>query len=65
MNSPTDNACCSGWSVWRPVNAQTGKREFVWVACADCNDDALKPKPDLCEGCGETADFCPCEKEIS
>lgn len=46
----------SGWQVWRP----NGGRGFVWVACADCNDDGKKPKPDLCEGCGETEPFCLC-----
>ena len=33
----------------------------TWAACADCNDDGKKPKPDFCEGCGETEPFCWCE----
>lgn len=53
----------SGWSVWRPLSVDRKRREFVWVACADCNDDAAKPKPDLCEGCGDTEPFCLCPVE--
>ena len=54
----------SGWSVWRPLTVDVPpRRTFVWVACADCNDDLQKPKPHLCEGCGETAPFCACEPE--
>lgn len=48
-----------GWHIWRPRSHPEG----VWFACADCNDNAEKPKPDLCEGCGETEPFCECELE--
>jgi hypothetical protein len=52
----------SGWIVWRPRRLNGRGRDFVWAACADCNDDGLKPKPplEICEGCGETALFCGC-----
>lgn len=53
-----------GWHVWRPT-LPNGQRGFVWVACADCNDDGAKPKPDLCEGCGETQPFCHCAEAVA
>ncbi len=54
----------SGWSVWRPRRLDGRGRDFVWAACATCNDDGHKTqKPDLCEGCGETAFFCLCPPE--
>jgi hypothetical protein len=51
-----------GWSIWFTREMPSGKPVYVWAACADCNDDALKPKPELCEGCAETPAFCRCEK---
>jgi hypothetical protein len=50
----------SGWTLWFPRDAKTGRIMRVWAACADCNDDQLKPKPDCCEGCGEKATECAC-----
>ena len=52
----------SGWIAWRPKHLlEPGQpRHLEWVACADCNDDAGKPKPELCEGCGQTQPFCVC-----
>lgn len=55
----------SGWHAWYPVHVDTGQRKLVWVACADCNDDAQKPKPDLCESCGLTEPFCECDFDES
>ncbi len=49
-----------GWHAWYPIAMATGQRELVWVACADCNDDASKPKPELC-ACGYTKPFCICK----
>lgn len=49
-----------GWHIVPMHEAKTGKLVYVWSACADCNDDGLKPKPELCEGCGETPAFCQC-----
>ena len=51
----------SGWSIWRPRSVEGCPTAGVWVACADCNDDGQKPKPDLCDGCGNTRPFCVCE----
>lgn len=53
----------SGWFTWRPKNVARTRTEFMWAACADCNDNGEKPdKPELCEGCGEVAGgpFCLC-----
>ncbi len=54
----------SGWHVWRPkpLPGQRGPL-LEWCACADCNDDMQKPKPDLCEGCGETPGDCGCDHD--
>lgn len=69
MRSTESNLCgtCggSGWSAWRPFLPDGVTRTFVWVACADCNDDERKQeKPELCEGCGETERFCRCERNV-
>jgi hypothetical protein len=52
----------SGWSVWRTRELPGNKPVLVWAACADCNDDGDKPKPEMnfCEGCGEWWNFCTC-----
>lgn len=34
----------SGWTLWDTCTPD-GRAIQVWVACADCNDDAAKPKP--------------------
>ena len=65
-----DSACgnCgdgSGWHIWPTYESPSGKFIYVWVACADCNDDGLKPKPDLCEGCGQTPAFCECLEAVA
>lgn len=49
---------CGDGSGWHHVCLGA---QWVWVACADCNNDATKPHPDLCESCGETPAFCVCE----
>ena len=54
----------SGWHAWYPLNLKTRRRDLVWSACADCNDDGLKPKPELCESCGYTEPFCECRQEF-
>ncbi len=50
----------SGWHAWYPKHLlERGEpKRLVWVACADCNDDGLKPKPKLCSVCGYTKPFC-------
>lgn len=63
----------SGWTVWHtrtwPPGVPHVRNEDamipvrVWVACADCNDDQLKPKPECCEGCGEKSAECVCIRE--
>jgi hypothetical protein len=60
----------SGWLIWHtfawPVGVPHLRNEDatvpvrVWAACADCNDDGLKPKPECCEGCGEKLNECCC-----
>jgi hypothetical protein len=50
-----------GWHALYPLNLAIGERKLVWSACADCNDDGNMPKPELCEGCGETEPFCGCD----
>lgn len=56
-----------GWVAWYPYDLVEQKRRLVWAACADCNDDEAKPKPDpalaLCEACGQTRPYCECEHE--
>lgn len=54
----------SGWLAWYPRHLlEPGQPvRLEWVACADCNDDAAKPKPELCEGCGFTEPECLCPK---
>lgn len=52
-----------GWHIWWTHELPSGKGVYVWSACADCNDDGLKPKPELCEGCGDTPAFCRCIRE--
>lgn len=53
----------SGWTIWWPFDLKLGRRVRIWAACADCNDDGKKPKPDCCEGCGEKATECMCVRE--
>src|SRR5260370_825881 len=35
----------SGWSAWYPLNLQTKRRDLLWVARGDCNDEEAKPQP--------------------
>jgi len=54
---PTCSNCGddSGWTIWHTHTWPDGIPHIrdedatvevvVWVACADCNDDELKPKP--------------------
>ena len=56
-NSDCDN--CGDGCGWHFI---TLGNERIWSACADCNDDGKKPRPDLCEGCGDTEAFCHCER---
>ncbi len=55
----------SGWTVWRTevFNGcqRPGYPVAVFVACADCNDDQLKPYPapwPICLVCEESIQFC-------
>ncbi len=50
----------SGWHLWLAKQYKTDLPVWVWVACADCNDDAKKPKPKPCPRCHETYQFCHC-----
>jgi hypothetical protein len=54
----------SGWTIWHMRDYTSQKPVRVWAACADCNDDQRKPKPDCCEGCGEKATECTCTREV-
>jgi hypothetical protein len=57
----------SGWTVWRTRIYGGELRDFaLFVACADCNDDQLKPYPTpwpVCHRCEESAQFCTCLRE--
>jgi hypothetical protein len=37
----------TGWTLWHTKDFKTGVPMSVWVACADCNDDARRPKPEV------------------
>ena len=60
MSAVCGNCGGTGWHPWRTRELPSNRPVLVWSACADCNDAATMPKPDLCEGCGETAPFCRC-----
>lgn len=51
----------SGWTPVPMMRFEDGATEWVWFACADCNDDGVKPKPDVCEACGHKEVDCECE----
>lgn len=67
--SPADPAPCdncgdgSGWNYVDMKDVKTGRVKWVWFACADCNDDGLKPKPDVCSTCHRREEVCWCQKE--
>ena len=63
MNTCDNCGDGSGWIAWYPFVIAEQRRRLVWAGCADCNDDGLKPKPELCEGCGYTKPFCCCVEE--
>jgi hypothetical protein len=56
----------SGWTVWKTQIHDGHGRYFpvtMFVACADCNDDGLKPYPapwPVCLACEESKQFCRC-----
>lgn len=61
--APCDN--CGDGCGWHHEQMRTpeGKPHMVWFACADCNDDEVKPKPEVCEECGRREEICICPKE--
>ena len=71
MNSACGNCGDgSGWTVWRTaILGEFGVPSFpvcVFVACADCNDDGIKPYPapwPVCKRCEESMQFCICLRE--
>jgi hypothetical protein len=60
----------SGWTLWyteifngRLQSGYPGYPVCVFVACADCNDDGLKPYPapwPVCKCCEQSLSFCRC-----
>lgn len=60
----------SGWTVWQTAILDNGQPPghpvSMFVACADCNDDGLKPYPapwPVCKICGESLQICGCLRE--
>jgi hypothetical protein len=49
-----------GWRIWQSQEFSSGKVEYVWVKCMDCNAEGLKPQPELCQKCGDTPGACKC-----
>lgn len=56
----------SGWLIWRTATIGEDYEAHpvaLFVACADCNDDAIKPYPapwPVCVLCEQQTLFCHC-----
>lgn len=59
----------SGWTVWKTQIYDSNGALWpvsLFVACADCNDDGLKPFPapwPVCSICEESLQICACLRE--
>ena len=60
----------SGWTVWRTRIFDENRELWpvtLFVGCADCNDDGLKPYPipwPICQICEESLQFCECASDV-
>lgn len=51
----------SGWRIWQSRESSTGKLQYIWTPCQDCNPYECKPKPELCKKCYNTPALCVCD----